>query len=105
MFSRLSSFHAYLSNPHSFFTDTFVDLFPLSEPTLDTKLAQSTHAPANLEQPLVFDDVPESTPNTHLRRSTRVRKPLTHLTDYHCFFTIVSLVELTSNQKVNTNPL
>ncbi|KAL4038617.1 hypothetical protein IC575_002239 [Cucumis melo] len=33
MFSRLSSFHASFSSPQSFFTDTPIDLFPLSEST------------------------------------------------------------------------
>ncbi|KAL0541587.1 hypothetical protein IC582_021640 [Cucumis melo] len=35
MFSRLSSFHASFSSPQSFFIDTFIDLFPLSESTPD----------------------------------------------------------------------
>ncbi|KAA0025466.1 Retrovirus-related Pol polyprotein from transposon TNT 1-94 [Cucumis melo var. makuwa] len=41
MFSRLSSFHASFSSPQSFFTDTSIDLFPLSESTPGNELAQS----------------------------------------------------------------
>ena len=105
MFSRLSSFHTSFSSPHSFFTNISVDLFLLSEPTLDTEIAQSSPTTANLDPPSVFDDVPESPPATPLRRSTRVREPPTHLTDYHCFSTIVSLVEPTSYQEASTNPV
>ena len=105
MFSRLSSFHTSFSSPQSFFTNTSVDLFPLSEPTLDTELAQSSPATANLDPPSVSDDVPESPPATPLRRSTRVREPPPHLTDYHCFSTIVSLVEPTSYQEASINPV
>ena len=47
MFSRLFSFHASFSNSHHFFTNTSVDLFPLSEPTLDTELIQSVPTYAN----------------------------------------------------------
>ena len=38
MFSRLTSFHTSFSSPHPFFTDTSVELFPISEITLDTEL-------------------------------------------------------------------
>ncbi|KAL0555904.1 hypothetical protein IC582_004406 [Cucumis melo] len=98
MFSRLSSF----SSPQPFFTDTSVELFPLSESTLDTELAQSAPTSANSNQSSVSDDGSEPTPDTPPCCSTRVREPTQ---DYHCFFTIVSLVEPTSYQEASTDPL
>ena len=105
MFFCFSSFHTSFSSPHPFFTDISVDLFPLSESTLDTKHAQSGPAPANPNQSFVSNDVSKPTPDTPLRRSTRLREPLIHLHDYHCFFTIVSLIEPTSYQEASTDPL
>ena len=106
MFSRLSFFHTSFSSPHPFFTDKFVELFPLSEATLDTKLAQSAPALANLNnQPSVSNHVLGPALDTLLHRSTRVREPLIHLHDCHCFSTIVFLVETTSYKEANIDPL
>ncbi|KAA0045541.1 Retrovirus-related Pol polyprotein from transposon TNT 1-94 [Cucumis melo var. makuwa] len=72
MFSRLSSFHSSFSSPQPLFTDTSVELFPLSESTLDIELTQSAPTSANSNQSSVSDDGPEPTPDTPPRRSTRV---------------------------------
>ncbi|KAL0544484.1 hypothetical protein IC582_019600 [Cucumis melo] len=71
MFSRLSSFHSSFSSPQPFFTDTSVELFPLSESTLDTELAQSAPTSANSNQSSISDYGPEPTPDTPPRRSTQ----------------------------------
>ncbi|KAA0026173.1 Retrovirus-related Pol polyprotein from transposon TNT 1-94 [Cucumis melo var. makuwa] len=105
MFSRLSSFHASFSSPQSFFTDTTIDIFPLSESTPDNELAQSAPTYATSDQSSISDGNPDLPPDIPPRRSTRVRKPPIHLQDYHCFSTIVSLIEPTSYQEASTDPL
>ncbi|KAA0058546.1 putative mitochondrial protein [Cucumis melo var. makuwa] len=105
MFSRLSSFHTSFSSPQPFFTDTSIDLFPPSESPLGNELAQSAPTSAISDQSSIPDDSPEPTPDTPPSRSTRVREPPIHLQDYHCFSTIISLVEPTSYQEASTDPL
>ncbi|KAL0559351.1 hypothetical protein IC582_003960 [Cucumis melo] len=105
MFSRLSSFHASFSSPPSFFTDTSIDLFPLSESTPDNELDQSVPTSATSDQSSISDGNPDPPPDTPPRRSTRVRKSPIHLQDYRCFSTIVSLIEPTSYQEASTDPL
>ncbi|KAA0033989.1 retrotransposon protein [Cucumis melo var. makuwa] len=70
MFSRLSSFHTSFLSPHLFFTDTSVELFPPSESTPNTELAQSVPALVNPNQPSIFNEGSEPTLDTPLRRST-----------------------------------
>ena len=106
MFSSLSSFHESLSSSHPFVTDPSIDLFPsldstpcllpIPEPT------QSDHISALPDLPSAPLEEPESTP---IRRSTRVREIPSHLKDYHCFSTIMSLVEPSSYKEASTNPL
>ncbi|KAL0550370.1 hypothetical protein IC582_014879 [Cucumis melo] len=105
MFSRLSSFHASFSSPQSFFTDTSIDLFPLSESTPGNELAQSAPTSATSDQSSISDGNPDPPPDIPPRRSTRVREPPIHLQDYHCFSTIISLIEPTSYQEASTDPL
>ncbi|KAA0037359.1 putative mitochondrial protein [Cucumis melo var. makuwa] len=81
MFSRLSSFHTSFLSSHPFFSDTSVELFPLSKSTLNTKLAQSVPSPTNSDHPSVSNDVLKPTPDTHLRRSTQALEK-THTWDY-----------------------
>ncbi|KAL0552272.1 hypothetical protein IC582_011380 [Cucumis melo] len=71
MFSRLSSFHASFSTPQLFFTNTSIDLFPLSESTPDNELAESAPTSATSEQSSISDGSPEPTPGTPSRHSTR----------------------------------
>ncbi|KAL0540368.1 hypothetical protein IC582_024605 [Cucumis melo] len=105
MFSRLSSFHTSFSSPQPFFTDTSIDLFPPSESPIGNELAQSAPTSATSDQSSISGGSPEPTPDTPPRRSTRVREPPIHLQDYHCFSTIISLVEPTSYQVASTNPV
>ncbi|TYK10332.1 Retrovirus-related Pol polyprotein from transposon TNT 1-94 [Cucumis melo var. makuwa] len=105
MFSRLSSFHASFFSPQSFFIDTSIDLFPLSESTSNNELAQSASTSATSDQSSISDGNPDPPPDIPPRRSTRVREPPIHLQDYHCFSTIVSLIEPTSYQEASTDPL
>ncbi|KAA0026131.1 retrotransposon protein [Cucumis melo var. makuwa] len=68
-------------SPHLCFTDTSVDLFPLSESTLDIKLAQFAPSLANTNQPSISNDVPEPIPDTSLCCSTRALEKI-HIGDY-----------------------
>ncbi|KAL0533200.1 hypothetical protein IC582_030415 [Cucumis melo] len=105
MFSRLFSFHAFFSSPQSFFTDTSIDLFPLSESTPDNEFAQSAPTSATSDQSSISDGCSEPPLDTPPRRSTRVREPPIHLQDYHCFYIIVSLIKPTFYQEASTDPL
>ncbi|TYK14661.1 Retrovirus-related Pol polyprotein from transposon TNT 1-94 [Cucumis melo var. makuwa] len=105
MFSCLSSFHASFSSPPSFFTDTSIDLFPLSKSTPDNELDQSVPTSATSDQSSISDGNPDPPSDTPPRRSTRVREPPIHLQDYHCFSTIVSFIEPTSYQEASIDPL
>ncbi|KAL0539908.1 hypothetical protein IC582_024129 [Cucumis melo] len=110
MFSSLSSFHASLSSPHSFFTDPSTPLFPTPDspsnttscPPLTSELTESHTTSALPELPSVPCEEPEHAP---VRRSTRVRETPSHLKEYHCFSTIMSLVEPSSYKEASTNPL
>ena len=44
-------------------------------------------------------------PILHHRRSIRVRAPPSHLTDYHCYFTLTTLHEPHTYREASTNPL
>ncbi|KAL4010710.1 hypothetical protein IC575_027725 [Cucumis melo] len=76
MFSSLSSFHASLSSPHSFFTDPSTPLFPTPDspsnttscPPLTSELTESHTTSALPELPSVPCEEPEHAP---VRRSTR----------------------------------
>ncbi|TYK28414.1 putative mitochondrial protein [Cucumis melo var. makuwa] len=81
MFSRLSSFHASFSSPQSFFTDTSIDLFPLSESTPDNELAQSVSTSATLDQSSISDGNPNPPSDTPPRCSTQALEK-THTWDY-----------------------
>ena len=41
----------------------------------------------------------------YIRRSTWVRAPLSHLTNYHCYFAFATLHEPNSYRETSTNPL
>ncbi|KAA0043165.1 Integrase, catalytic core [Cucumis melo var. makuwa] len=73
--------------------------------SLGNELAQFAPTSATSDQRSISDGSLEPTPDTLPRRSTRVRESPIHLQDYHCFSTIVALVEPTSYQKASTDPL
>ncbi|TYK03354.1 Retrovirus-related Pol polyprotein from transposon TNT 1-94 [Cucumis melo var. makuwa] len=110
MFSSLSSFHASLSSPNSFFTDPSTPLFPTPDspsnttscPPLTSELTESHTTSALPDLPSVPCEEPEHAP---VRRSTRVRETPSHLKEYHCFSTIMPLVEPSSYKEASTNPL
>ncbi|KAL0557027.1 hypothetical protein IC582_005545 [Cucumis melo] len=110
MFSSLSSFHASLSSPRSFFTDPSTPLFPTPDspsnttycPPLTSELTQSHTTFALPDLPSVPYEEPEHAP---VRRSTRVRETPSHLKEYRCFSTIMSLAEPSSYKEASTNPL
>ncbi|KAL0534566.1 hypothetical protein IC582_028857 [Cucumis melo] len=73
--------------------------------SLGNELAQFAPTLATSDQRSISDGSLEPTPDTLPRRSTRVRESPIHLQDYHCFSTIVALVEPTSYQEASTDPL
>ena len=125
MFSSMSSFHLAPSSSSLFFTDPSVDLF--SEPLAPSSTISSipisvpsppTSSPADLspilldlqstptlEDPVRPEDHVASPPVLPLRRSDRVKAPLGHLHDYHCFSTILSHHEPNSFREASSNPL
>ncbi|KAA0055911.1 Retrovirus-related Pol polyprotein from transposon TNT 1-94 [Cucumis melo var. makuwa] len=110
MFSILSSFHASLSSPHSFFINPSTHLFSTPDspsnttpcPPLTSELTQSHTTSALLDLSFTPCEEPEHAP---VRRSTRVRETLSLLKEYHCFSTIMSLAKPSSYKEANTNPL
>ncbi|XP_050938612.1 uncharacterized protein LOC127148571 [Cucumis melo] len=77
----------------------------LDSSPLGNELAQFVPTSTTSDQSSISDGSSEPTPDTPPHRSTRVREPPIHLQDYHCFSTIVSLVEPTSYQEASTDPL
>ena len=90
MFSSLSSFHASLSSPHSFFIDPSTDLFPISDSSPNTtpcplsisELTQSDFISALSDLSSTIYEEPKF---ALVRRSTWVRESPPHLKDYHFF--------------------
>ncbi|KAA0045094.1 putative mitochondrial protein [Cucumis melo var. makuwa] len=92
-----------VSNPHSFFTDPFTNLFPTTDsPQPTSELTQSPITSALSDLSSVPYEEPEHAP---VRRSTRVRETPSHLKEYHCFSIIMSLDEPSSYKEASTNPL
>ena len=89
------------------FTDPSVDLYldPVRDSTL---LPSSSDVPSLASSPAAgsstLDPAPSESP-TDFRRSNRVRAPLFHLTDYHCYFALTTLHEPHTYREANTNPL
>ena len=104
MFSSLSSFHESLSSSHPFFTDPSIDLFPtLDSPPDTTPCLLRIREPTQLDHISALPDLPSAP--LEEPESARVREIPSHLKDYHCFSTIMSLVEPSSYKEASTNPL
>ncbi|KAA0045235.1 syntaxin-42 isoform X2 [Cucumis melo var. makuwa] len=91
-------------------TNSSTDLFPTSDsppnptpcPLPISELTQSYLISALLNLPYVPCEELES---CIVRHSTRIRETPPQLKDYHCFSSIISLVEPSSYEEANTNPL
>jgi hypothetical protein len=69
-------------------------------------VAPPADSPTSPQEPaLPVDPVTDQTPLLPLRRSDRVRAPPTHLRDYSCFSTVLSLHEPHTYREACTNPL
>ncbi|KAA0049787.1 retrotransposon protein [Cucumis melo var. makuwa] len=79
-----------------------MDMLSVNIATFLTRFVPYFFLPYILRNSGVSNAILEPTP---LHRSTRVREPPIHLQDYHCFFTIVFIVEPTSYQEASAYPL
>ena len=92
------------------FTDSSIDLYP--DPVRDSApTSQLFRCPIFGSVPsywLVTSDpaplAPSESP-TDIRRSTQVRAPPSHLTNYHCYFALGTLHKPHTYREVSTNPL
>ena len=92
------------------FTDPSIDLYP--NPVRDSVPPPGSSDVPSLVLSLAagspYSDPAPSTPSEspiNIRRSTQVRASLSHLTDYHCYFALVTLHEPYSYREASTNPL
>jgi hypothetical protein len=92
------------------FTDPSIDLYP--DPVRDyTPPPNSSDVPSLVLSPAAGSPASDPAPSapsespTDLRRSTRVRAPPSHLTDYHCYFALATLHEPHTYREASTNPL
>jgi hypothetical protein len=94
------------------FTDPSIDLYP--DPMKDfAPPLSSSNVPSLVLSPAAAAGSPDSDPApstpsespTDIRRSTRVKAPPSHLTDYHCYFALATLHEPHTYCEASTNPL
>ena len=92
------------------FTNPSVDLYP--DPVRDSTLPlNSSDVPSLASSPVAGLPTSNPTPSapsespTDLRCSNRVKAPLSHLTDYHCYFALATLYEPHTYHEASTNPL
>ncbi|GAV60928.1 hypothetical protein CFOL_v3_04456 [Cephalotus follicularis] len=108
MFTSLSSVGP--SSSPCIFTDSSVDLFPdhieFSTGTLTLSPDQSAILSNSVDPSPDLDDPLPVTPSVALplRRSTRVSKPNTHLSDFHCYLPWILSMSLTLFPKLALTP-
>uniref|UniRef100_A0A2N9EXS6 Integrase catalytic domain-containing protein n=1 Tax=Fagus sylvatica TaxID=28930 RepID=A0A2N9EXS6_FAGSY len=109
-FSSRQHFPFISSSMTSIFTDPSIDLYP--DPVRDsTPPPSSSDVPSLVLSPAAGSpdsDPASSAPSespTDIRRSTRVRAPPSHLSDYHCYFALATLHEPHTYREASTNPL
>uniref|UniRef100_A0A2N9GPK7 Reverse transcriptase Ty1/copia-type domain-containing protein n=1 Tax=Fagus sylvatica TaxID=28930 RepID=A0A2N9GPK7_FAGSY len=109
-FSSRQHFPFISSSRTPIFTDSSIDLYP--DPVRDSAPPpSSSDVPSLVLSPAAGS--PDSNPApsapsespTDIRRSTRVRAPPSHLTDYYCYFALATLHEPHTYHKASTNPL
>uniref|UniRef100_A0A2N9G3P5 Integrase catalytic domain-containing protein n=1 Tax=Fagus sylvatica TaxID=28930 RepID=A0A2N9G3P5_FAGSY len=109
-FSSRQHFPFISSSMTPIFSDTSIDLYP--DPVRDsTQPPSSSDVPSLVLSPAAGSpdsDPASSAPSespTDIRRSTRVRAPPSHLSDYHCYFALATLHEPHTYREASTNPL
>uniref|UniRef100_A0A2N9IF95 Reverse transcriptase Ty1/copia-type domain-containing protein n=1 Tax=Fagus sylvatica TaxID=28930 RepID=A0A2N9IF95_FAGSY len=109
-FSSRQHFPFISSSMTPIFTDPSIDLYP--DPVRDsTPPPSSSDVPSLVLSPAAGSpdsDPASSAPSespTDIRRSTRVRAPPSHLSDYHCYFALATLHEPHTYREASTNPL
>uniref|UniRef100_A0A2N9HJJ7 Reverse transcriptase Ty1/copia-type domain-containing protein n=1 Tax=Fagus sylvatica TaxID=28930 RepID=A0A2N9HJJ7_FAGSY len=109
-FSSRQHFPFISSSMTPIFTDPSIDLYP--DPVRDsTQPPSSSDVPSLVLSPAAGSpdsDPASSAPSespTDIRRSTRVRAPPSHLSDYHCYFALATLHEPHTYREASTNPL
>uniref|UniRef100_A0A2N9I2A7 Integrase catalytic domain-containing protein n=1 Tax=Fagus sylvatica TaxID=28930 RepID=A0A2N9I2A7_FAGSY len=109
-FSSRQHFPFISSSMTPIFTDPSIDLYP--DPVRDsTQPPSSSDVPSLVLSPAAGspDSDPASSASsespTDMRRSTRVRAPPSHLSDYHCYFALATLHEPHTYREASTNPL
>jgi hypothetical protein len=92
------------------FTDPSIDLYP--DPVRDSAPPSSSlDIPSLVLSPTAGSPDSDPAPSapsespTDIRRSTRVRAPPSHLSNYHCYFALATLHEPHTYREVSTNPL
>ena len=92
------------------FTNPSVDLY--LDPVKDSAPPPtSSDIPSLASSPvasLPVSDLAPSSPSESpidLRHSNRVRAPLSHLTDYHCYFALATFHKPHTYREASTNPL
>uniref|UniRef100_A0A2N9IVC8 Integrase catalytic domain-containing protein n=1 Tax=Fagus sylvatica TaxID=28930 RepID=A0A2N9IVC8_FAGSY len=109
-FSSRQHFPFISSSMTPIFTDPSIDLYP--DPVRDsTQPPSSSDVPSLVLSPAAgspdsdpASSAPPESP-TDIRRSTRVRAPPSHLSDYHCYFALATLHEPHTYREASTNPL
>uniref|UniRef100_A0A2N9EUE1 Integrase catalytic domain-containing protein n=1 Tax=Fagus sylvatica TaxID=28930 RepID=A0A2N9EUE1_FAGSY len=109
-FSSRQHFPFISSSMTPIFTDPSIDLYP--DPVRDsTQPPSSSDVPSLVLSPAAGSpdsDPASSAPSespTDICRSTRVRAPPSHLSDYHCYFALATLHEPHTYREASTNPL
>uniref|UniRef100_A0A2N9HB81 Integrase catalytic domain-containing protein n=1 Tax=Fagus sylvatica TaxID=28930 RepID=A0A2N9HB81_FAGSY len=109
-FSSHQHFPFISSSMTHIFTDPSIDLYP--DPVRDSAPpSSSSDVPSLVLSPAagsLDSDPAPSAPSespTDIRRSTRVRAPHSHLSDYHCYFALATLHEPHTFREASTNPL
>jgi hypothetical protein len=92
------------------FTDPSIDLYP--DPVRDSALPpNSSNVSSLVLSPAAGSPDSDPAPSvplespTDICHSIRVRAPPSHLTDYHCYFTLATLHEPHTYREASTNPL
>uniref|UniRef100_A0A2N9HCJ2 Reverse transcriptase Ty1/copia-type domain-containing protein n=1 Tax=Fagus sylvatica TaxID=28930 RepID=A0A2N9HCJ2_FAGSY len=109
-FSSRQHFPFISSSMTPIFTDPSIDLYP--DPVRDSAPPSSSSDVPSLVLSLAASspdlDPAPSAPSespTDIHRSTRVRAPPSHLSDYHCYFALATLHEPHTYHEASTNPL
>lgn len=97
VFLSLSTFHHALITDSFYFTNTLVELFPSFNADNFDEFNTLSPSPTSTEPIMNLDIVPAS------HHSTRVSNPHPHLNNYHWYYSIKTLHELSSYREASTD--